>query len=572
MVCEETLDVAPDHPILRPGVVVSIRLDKNTRLSAVFHRYVEFCNESSNNKERKVVASDLEFAHCQLLNGSDTAEASALMKNDRIKVRKVRTAEREYEADQKRLQRESDRNFFLDMKHLMPDLGGSRTADIILDCQGKLLDESGRNQQVLSSTVKAHSVLLRKRCPWFEGIMLAARAKAQLHVQEPGSRDTPEEGSDNSRDSMRADIVCRVESDVKQEEDEEDDGFAVVPSSKQNHDTEEDAQSSGAAQIECDDDEEEDARSRTVGDSGLKVPNRSRSNSPAIVPSEHPIAPNKELLHVVIPNHAPEAVKILLEYCYTNRVASLGHEAFVQACKTRPQKYAGPVSPFPISIGSRRWPKNGYPTVSFSVAMAGIALAEEAGLPRLSLMCEVAASQLVTHGNVTDALAQCTLQKGTTGNDLPRLREAAVAVVLRSGPIGVMELGRSLTFRHALQERRALLVPSIIQGVMEAVTSHEATRGVKRDHNDFEFHSFEDLDAQDKYRRDRERRVRRQKHGGNHAHYHPSLAMQGIYDELAGWGESSKSIKYAAKNLESFHTRSLVAFPPSHTRRPSAHS
>ena len=40
---------------------------------------------------------------------------------DNIRVRGVRTAEREAEAEKKRLQRDADRNFFSQMRHLMPN-------------------------------------------------------------------------------------------------------------------------------------------------------------------------------------------------------------------------------------------------------------------------------------------------------------------------------------------------------------------------------------------------------------------------------------------------------------------
>ena len=74
---------------------MTIGLDKSTKLSVVFNRFVDFCNEAGN---ESIYATDFEVVHCQLLNGSDTAEASALMKNDKIFVRRVRTAEREAEA------------------------------------------------------------------------------------------------------------------------------------------------------------------------------------------------------------------------------------------------------------------------------------------------------------------------------------------------------------------------------------------------------------------------------------------------------------------------------------------
>ena len=196
--------MAPDHPILKPGVTVSIGLDKNTKLSAVFARFVEFCNEKSLKFAKKaankayshtrVLLKDLEFSHCQVLSGTDTAEASALMKNDRICVRNDQTAERETAAERNRILREADRTYFQQMRHLLPDLGGSKTADIILDCQGKLIDESGRNQQVLCTTVRAHSAIVSKRCPWLGAIIQKARKDA---MQQDLPATTPDDGVDD---------------------------------------------------------------------------------------------------------------------------------------------------------------------------------------------------------------------------------------------------------------------------------------------------------------------------------------------------------------------------------------
>lgn len=538
---------------------MSIGLSKNTKLSAVFDRFVDFCNEAVKSMDRKITTTDLEFVHSQLLSGSDTAEASALMKNDRITVRKVRTAEREAEADRKRLQRESDRNFFQQIR----EMGGSRTADIIFDCQGKLVDESGRNQRVLSSTVKAHSAVLVKRCPWLGGIIQTARAEAvrEEALLEPRTSYLEEELKDTNTN-----IVQRVESDAKSGDEEEDDDMAVLSFSPKNG--EENKAADGVAEIENDEDEEgsfDDLHPFNA----QEIP---RSDSPAIVPSDKPAVQAKKLLRVTIRDHSPEAVKLLLEYCYSNRVFALGQEAFVQACKTKPQKHAGPIAPFPISSsGSRKWPKNGFPTLSLSVALAGISLAEEAGIPRLSLMCEVAASQLLSSTNVVKALTLCSSQKGKTGNDLPRLRKAAIELVLRSGPRGISELGRSQLFRRALDDQRAMIVPTLLQGTMEAVTAHEKTRSLKRDRHEMSRFTFEELDSEDKYCRDRERKKRkleRMENDPSRRHDAGSMDMEDLYDEFKGWAaESSKrSLKRMAKHLESMTSRSMAVFSSSSSR------
>jgi hypothetical protein len=519
------MDVAPSHAVLRPGVVVSIGLDKNTKLSSVFSRFVEFCNEStsvSGTAVDRIDVADLEFIHCQLLNPNDTAEASALMKNDKIHVRSIRTGQREAESERKRIQRDADRDYFRQLRHLMPDLGGSRSSDIILDCRGKLLDENGRNQQVLCTTVRAHSSLLSRRCKWLHEIIIRARLEA---ARKRYGELTPDDGIiDNDGadvlDGSNPRKVSRVESEGKNDEDKEDDGIGILPFPPVARKRQ---ASGGATEIENDDDEE-------LVD--LDALARCRPDSPDI--SGHlQSSYGGDLLWITLADHSPEAVKLLLEFCYTNRVLPLGQEAFIQACKSKPQKYQGPVPPYQSnSTGSRRWPNNGQPLVSFSVALAGIALAEDASMHRLSLMCEVAASQLLTASNVVEALSVCTTQKMLTGNSLSRLRKATMNIVLRNGSRGVIELGRNPSFKRALQERASLLVPTLLEGTMEAVTAAEKARKEQtpvaiRDRNAATESCYDELDRADSYERERERRKRRQER-----HKDDPLFRQGEPDVL----------------------------------------
>lgn len=531
---------------------------------------MEFCNESAKDKV-KIATSDVEFVHSQLLLGGETAEANALMKNDRIVVRKVRKAEREAALDRKRLQRDADRNYFQQIRHLLPDLGGSRTADVVLDCQGKIVDEYGRNQQVLSSTVKAHSAFIKKRCPWLYGMIKTAQIAAKAEQERMEAEEVRAEAFIYQDDTH---IVQRVESDSKSADDD-DDGIEVLSFPPQNGE-EQKASSAAVAEIEDDDDDDDEM---DFDDSvPRKISYTARSGFPAIVPPEKQAVNDCSLPRVTIQNHSPEAVKLLLEYCYANRVGSLGQEAFVQACKTRPMKHSGPIAPFPISSsGSRRWPKNGIPLVSFTVALAGVVIAEEAGLPRLSLMCEVAASQLLSPSNVVEALSLCHSQVALTGNDLALLRKAAMEKILGSGPRGVSELGRSQSFRRALCERRAHIIPTLLQGVMESVEAHEKSRAFKRDRKSTVDLFFQDLDSEDKYRRDKERKKRKleQIHSDPNRQ-HELLEFEVFYDECRA--SSNRSLKRMAKHLESMPSRAITvltsrgrySFPNTSHRRSSS--
>lgn len=495
--CQESIDVAPDHPIMRPGVTISIGLDKTTKLKAVFKQYVDFCNSSSEVESGpKIDVQDVEFSFCQLLNENDTAETSALMKNDRIRVRKVRTSERVVEAERKRTQRDADRIYFHQMRHLLPESCPARVADITLDCQGKLVDNHGRNQRVLSTTVRAHSSMISKRCPWLMEIILQARQKARRLAAEEEKAEkckTPDQSPT---------LATEIENDDEADGNSEDDGDDVKEIGRGEEAMYRDAQ------IDTVDDSSDDGKVNVI------IVDDEDDDDDVVSASRHQIQSRSEvdLLTVILSEHSPEAVKILLEYCYTNRVVSLGHDAFVQACKTRPNKHNGPVPPYPTthSSNAKRWPNNGIPIVPFSVALAAIKLAEEAGMHRLSLMCEISASQLVSSSNVVEALTMSTRQKTISGNDLPRLRKAAMDVILRRGRRGVSEIGRTSLFKKALQEERSIIVPTLLQGTMEAVAHWEKVKGVKRDSSEISHRSYKELDKEDSHKRARERRSRRQ--------------------------------------------------------------
>lgn len=498
--CEEEIAAAPNHPIIRPGATIFIGMDKNTKLAAVFKRFVEFCNDRQKRRDH-IEVSDLEFLHCQLLHGSDTAETSALMKNDRIKVRANRGVEREIEAERKRQQRIADAHFFDQMRSLLPDKW-NKYADIVLDCQGKLVDDKGRNQKVLWTKVKAYTPILQTRCPWIYEIIMKAKsdALAATLAHEAALEFTP-----NIEDTKS--VVARVESETKAvHEDEDDNSIEVMPfNPDQNDNAAQNADivaSSGANEIENDDEED------LPYDGVAKV----RPESP-ILSSEgrgQTGPPKKDLFRVTIDNHSPEAIKLLLEYCYTNRVVVLGLNAFILACKERPTGEKGPIPPLPMTkAGHPRYSQDSHPLVSFQVALAGIELAEEAKMPRLSLMCEVAAAQLVSSTNVVRALSLCASQKSKSGNDLPKLRKAAMDVLLRSGSRGVLELGRTAAFRKALEEPRAIIIPTLLQGTTEAVTRYGKRGQSKRTKPNVSIYSFDELDREDAIKRERERRKRR---------------------------------------------------------------
>ncbi len=194
---------------------------------------------------------------------------------------------------------------------------------------------------------------------------------------------------------------------------------------------------------------------------------------------------DSNLVWVVLPDHSPQAVKLLLEYCYTNHVPALGEEAFIRASATASsldsttsaEADAGPVPPF----RKQDWPDSGIPTVSLHLALAGIALAEEAHMPRLSIMCEIAASQLVDNHNVVDVLSACQIQQQKTGNRLPILRRAAMLdCIMANGSVGIDQLYSGAYFKNKLNERRGLVVPSLLDGCVEIMPTNMNTKETQR--------------------------------------------------------------------------------------------
>jgi hypothetical protein len=186
---------------------------------------------------------------------------------------------------------------------------------------------------------------------------------------------------------------------------------------------------------------------------------------------------NQHQAAIVTLNHPPEAVKLLLEYCYTNRVISLGYEAYVQSFKpldpvtTDPiiEKYGGIVNPFHPNTPSS-WPNHGLPTISLPIALAGIQLSEEALMPRLSLMCEIAASNLVTTTSALDVLGFCEIQQGRSGNRLNILRKAVmINHIFMDGPKGVLHLSNSYSLYRTLRDKKDTVVPGLFSGVKDVL-------------------------------------------------------------------------------------------------------
>lgn len=515
----------PNHPVLKLGVTVQIGLDKSCKLSTVFERYVEFCNEQQQQQgdsdQNMVVVKDLEFLHTQVLSGHDTVEAAALMKNDRISVRREQSHVRLEEEAANKLQRDLDCEFFQQLRQMLPNqnlkVSVDEWADTVLDCRGSLMNIRSNECLRLETTIKCHSVLIYKRCPWLRRMIDASR-------------------QENARRS-----VVTVPEATKQEFEDED--FELMQQIKVEPVRDDE---SAVAQIENDDDDQvnnpENSLRRASRNSDVVMGEDDASFSADDMRQLQ--AADANLVWTVIENHPPEAMLLLLEYCYSNRVVPLGCEAFVASCKTKPQnkKLHGPVPPF--ELRPTRWPNGGEPTVTFAVAIAGMQLAEEAEMPRLSFMCEIAAAQLVDPTCAVDALAACETQRQLTGNSLPRLRKATMDIVFRAQIQS--DKGASNLLKKALRVKGPLLIPTLITGAMEAVEAGEKKKqhhshssfltGEKRDWQTMAYSYFDKFDKIDAKERDRERRKSR---GGGVSEEEDKSSAIFADDELFSlWGES----------------------------------
>lgn len=396
-------------------------------------------------------ASDLEFVHATILNGEDNAEGAALMKNDRIRVRREQEDDRCLSAKTARETRESERTYFAQLNRMKHTADFEATGDIVLSCQGP------------NGLVSCNSFMIRIRCPWLWELVEDAQ-KQQSGRQSVITLPTTTEEDILDAQPYRPDKV---------------------------------EESSFAAHIETDDDEDMDE------------PNESRPTR----------------LWVPVP-YSARVVRILLEYIYTNRVVSLGLEAFSKACKKQSiyKKNDGPVPPY--TLRHAKWPNNGHPTVEFLDALDAVTLAHAAGFPRLALMCEIAASCLVTFDNVIDALVACEAVAKTFGSPMVHLRKIAIRLVIQTDYD--LDGGVGSFLKYAIKEKGALLVPTLLSGTNElieasreeqrsktntqspiSVSSRSITPRGKRDWRSAVYSNIEKVDKADVQERARERKKRR---------------------------------------------------------------
>lgn len=416
-----------------------------------------------------------------------------MMKNDRIRVVRERSKKLSAKAEMIRLQRESDRQYFKQLRQLLPNpTPEGMGCDVILECQGKVKDERGFSQNVLATTVRTNSVLISKRCKWLGRKI--TQAKEDLRRRAEMTIPADEIKSESKEEGPRS----------SQSDDEEDDIMPSNPLPARGNNDDDDNNNNNAADrvlaAEIEDDEEDDEMDDM----------KSSAKEQVTAAQLRDDASNSVWITL---QHSPQAMKLLLEYCYTNRVQSLGQDAFVKASKfPNPKdvgnlaaKEAGPVPPF----RKHEWPDGGAPTVSLHLALAGIALAEEAHMPRFSLMCEIAASKLVDYSNVIDVLAACQIQQQQTGNRLPLLRKAAMLDCV----FGKRYFENPI-FKNSMIARKGLVIPSVLDGAIEVFPTNMNSKEVLKKKERMQKEKaqiFDMLDESDRNKRLFER-IKQRKH------------------------------------------------------------
>lgn len=575
---------------------MSIGLEKSTKLSEVFERYCAFANKYNENDHLERITlvrpRDLEFTFCTILQPHDTAESSALMKNDRIQVRNVRIDERSANLERKKIQNEIDRNYFDQMKTMMREANATK-CNTIFHCLGKITDENGLKQEVLNPYVKGHGGVLSKRCKWLKGKIQIAKAEKLKQKNNPFANEkvdvqfVPDDGNEQIYENSNHDCreFIRPIEDTNENSKIREDSCRLIskescsgsPSKQELEDDDSDAwiqpvdtservvlrrndhilnrgrlynqirAPQRANEVEFDEDENAQIPAvDIISTTAATIPfdDGTESNS-SFIPS-----PNCQNYLVVTLSHPPEAVKLLLEYCYTNRVTSLGYHAFVKSFKQSNTIQHDPmiaphiatVGPFNSTIKNRaNWPNFGLPSISLAVALAGIQLAEEAGLSRLSYMCECAATILVTEYTSLEALALCESQYQKTGNCLPTLRKTVMMYhLMGDGSKGVLELYSMPSFKRTLRDRSEFVAPSMMLGVMEVMKEGKwihQMKGFPKKRDEIRKRIFDRFDNDDTLTRKRERIRQRQerwskrsKHGDSNP-YHLEENDEFTFDE-----------------------------------------
>ena len=491
---------------------------------------------------------ELSFAHASELPLDFTLEQCCLMKDDIVFVstRKDQSLELEEVAFVER----SDLAYMQQLQTLMLHPG----ADVVFDCTGR----SREGMQFFSTLVKGHSAVISSRCSWLGEKIRDAKAVERLQGggsnEEEGARTTTSTSNTTSAISTTTTTVAAASTGSNSDADaDETDSLN------------EDSRGIEVPMVIADDRTNSNLpphpppsrltpRRSTRGglvSNIVEAPGQQQAlgveveTSPIVeVNPPPPPVPPRRMLKISIPNHNPEAFKILLEFLYTNRCRSLGEKAFVSTSVLQGEAELTeedlaqllPGNPGPISVenddglptalldaqnqntktiwhkqvlklnksvppyASGKWPNDGKPDVTMGDVLSTLRLAEEAKLPKLSRMCEVAATELLENNNIATVIIECGsyMEKG---KELKILKKAAMSHLL-CDKARTKNLLKSETFLKAICENKDFMVPILLEG-LDSTLPHILKRAktsytVER--------SISDQDEEDKKHRNAERK------------------------------------------------------------------
>ena len=487
-----------DVPHVEANTNITFGMDKSSKLEVLYECFVEYVNshfytekqQQHQKKCDKLQLEDIEFVHMDVLQYSEvssmTADQCALMKGDDIVVQKNRAKERMAKERLQQVQKEIDLIFYRQMRgSLMPmssnttvssseapsspsstnavtELSGekSNSADVVFVLEHQNHTNDNVLQQQNKIEVKAHSYILAKRCPYLWN--LVEKARQSLAEENERSENLNQQGQAYKNNINGVDNVVPAQQQqvfTIEQDDTANGDFNHRSNCHENEQRDDSSINSTTAKVEDDDDDNDETRSLFYKMTSNKDDTCSNisSNSPPVFSSQKR---SRSILRVLMKQqYTAEALKLLLEFCYTNRCIACGQEAFEVSCP-------GAVSPY----YDKGWPMFGQPLISMTVALAGIVIGEESSMPKFSLMCEIAASHLINHKNVLEALSLCSTQALKSGNRLEILRNRATAYLLRTPVLDELSLDKP--FMSNLNKNREQVVPALLHGTRESIGHH----------------------------------------------------------------------------------------------------
>ncbi len=178
------------------------------------------------------------------------------MMNDKIKVERPREKERRVNADWIKTQRDSDCDYFNQMRSLA-DLNSS-PCDVVFHYQGRIKDDKGLIQEVLRPYVRGHSVILSNRFKQLSNQILVAEGEFGNKQANDGHNGY---GCVENNENVNIVEHERDDDDTPHSKDDGHDGIVLQPGHDHNRNVNINGRrgenNNGANAVEEDDDDDE---------------------------------------------------------------------------------------------------------------------------------------------------------------------------------------------------------------------------------------------------------------------------------------------------------------------------